>query len=457
MTATFPVIDPVSPKPAPSTHGFQFITDVLDAWRDPLEVMERRVAEHGDIVHVRFAWMDYYVLNHPDAVHHVLVENHRNYKKSRNYQGLKFVLGKGLLTSEGDFWKKQRKLAQPAFHRERLTKLANDMISCTGDMLERWDRELEQLKQPFDLHREMMRLTLRIVGKTLFSTDLDNESKEIGDALSVAISWANEHVNSPLRLPPWVPTPANRRFVRARETIDRIALRMISERRSYGEDRPDLLGMLMSAADEETGEKMSDIQLKDELLTLVLAGHETTANALSFMFHLLSHHPEVEAKLHQEITTVLGERTIELGDIQKMPYTKAVVEESMRLYPPAWVIERDSLAEDVVMGYRIPKNVVVGVFPWLLHRHTQYWSNPHKFEPERFLTADSRPKHVYLPFGGGPRMCIGNAFAMMEMQLLLPMIVRKHRIVEERSFALALDPSITLRPRDGVSVHLDPR
>lgn len=466
MTATLPALDPVqTPKSArklaPRNKGHA-IADVFAAWRDPLELMDRRVAEHGDIFHLRFAWLNYYVLNHPDAVHRVLVENHRNYQKSRNYQGLKFVLGQGLLTSEGDFWKKQRKLAQPAFHRERLSKLANDMVTCTDDMLVRWDRELEQLKKPFDLHREMMRLTLRIVGKTLFSTDLDGESKEIGDALSVAITWANEHVNSPLRLPPWVPTRSNRGFVKARKTIDRIALRMIGERRSYGGDQPDLLGMLMSAQDEETGEKMSDLQLKDELLTLVLAGHETTANALSFIFHLLSQNPEVEKKLYAETVTILGDRTIELADIQKMPYTKAVVEEGMRLFPPAWVIERDSLGEDEVMGYHIPKNVVVGVFPWLLHRHEKYWSNPLKFDPERFLPgspnySDSRPKHVYLPFGGGPRMCIGNAFAMMEMQLLLPMIVRRHSIIQESSFAITLDPSITLRPREGVLMHLAPR
>lgn len=459
MSTAFSDPIPTKLKEAPFAPGTAMFTDVFAAWRDPLSLMERRVAEYGDIMRMRFAWMGYYVLNHPDAVHRVLVENHRNYHKSKNYQGLKVMLGQGLLTSEGDFWKKQRKLAQPAFHRERLSKLSTDMVDCTADMLVRWEKELVGGAPLFDLHRELMRLTLRIVGKTLFSTDLDGEAKSIGDALTVAITWANEHVNSILRLPPWVPTPFNNRFRRAKRTIDEVALRLIGERRAYGEDRPDLLGMLMSAQDEASGEKMSDLQLKDELLTLVLAGHETTANALSFTFHLLSHHPEIEKKLLEEVRRVLGERTPELSDLPKMPYTKSVIEESMRLFPPAWVIERDALADDQVMGYRIAKNNVVGVFPYLLHRHPAYWENPEKFDPERFRPelAESRPKHVYLPFGGGPRMCIGNAFAMMEMQLLLPMIVRRHRLVEDPSFKLSLDPSITLRPREGVMVRIEPR
>jgi cytochrome P450 len=446
-------------REAPFAPGLAIVTDVLEAWRDPLGLMERRVAEYGDVMRMRFAWMGYYVLNHPDAVHHVLVENHRNYQKSRNYKGLKYMLGQGLLTSEGDFWKKQRKLAQPAFHRDSLSKLAIDMVSCTNDMLDRWEKELVPNRPIFDLHREMMRLTLRIVGKTLLSTDLDGEAKTIGDALTVAITWANEHVNSVLRLPPWVPTPNNIRFRRAQKTIDEIALRLIAERRAYGEERTDLLGLLMSAQDEATGEKMNDAQLKDELLTLVLAGHETTANALSFAFHLLAHHPEVEQKLLAEIAQTLGDRTPQLSDLPKMPYTKQVIEESMRLYPPAWVIEREAIEDDVVFDYRIHKNNVVAVFPWLLHQHPKYWQDPQKFDPDRFRPelTETRPKYVYMPFGGGPRMCIGNAFAMMEMQLLLPMIVRRHRFVEDQGFSLALDPTITLRAKSGVSVRIEPR
>jgi len=444
-------------EPLRGPPGLPLIGSLLDVWDSPLRLFAESTAAFGPNVKLRFLWMDYYLLCDPQAIHHVLVQNHANYRKSRNYQGLKVMLGEGLLTSEGDFWKKQRKLSQPAFHRDRLAAFADQMVACTKDMLDRWDGEL--MGTSFDLHREVMRLTFRIVGKTLLSTELDGAAREIGEALNVAIEWANDYVESLVRVPPWVPTPNNVRFNKAKETIDTLVDRIVAERRRGNDLGGDLLGMLMAAQDEATGEGMSDVQLRHELLTLVLAGHETTANALTFIFYLLSKHPHVMRKLEAEVESVLGERAPGLPDLKQLRYTTMVIEESMRLYPPAWVLEREAIADDLVAGIRVPKDAVIGISPFVLHRNAELYPNPEGFDPERFRpeTTATRGKHQYLPFGGGPRFCIGNAFAMMELQVVVSMIVQRARLDLVPGFSLALDPSVTLRPKDGVRVTLSRR
>jgi len=434
----------------PTQRGRLLSGSLFEAWEDPIALFTKATREHGDLVCFRFAYLEYFLLADAVAAHRVLVENAKGYVKSPNYQGLKVMLGQGLLTSEGDYWKRQRKLAQPAFHRDRLAGFAAQMTRATDDMLGRWDSEL---RGAFDLHAEMMRLTFRIVGLTLLSTDLEAESDEFGASLNVALRWANEYVESLVRLPPWVPTPKNLAFRKAQRTIEGVVGRVLGERRASGQDGDDLLGMLMSVRDETTGEGMTDRQLMDELLTLTLAGHETTANALTFTFYLLSRHPEVRRKLDAEIATVLEGRTPTLADLPRMPYTKAVIEEAMRLFPPAWVVERLSLDADTVGGYHLPKNAIVGVSPFVMHRNPRYWKNPEGFDPERFLIKDeSRPKLAYMPFGAGPRTCIGNAFSMMEMQLIVPMIAQRSALDLVPGFKLELDPSVTLRPKHGVTV-----
>jgi cytochrome P450 len=323
------------------------------------------------------------------------------------------------------------------------------MAECTKDMLDRWDSERSD--DCGDIHREMMRLTFRIVGRTLLSAEVDGDAKAIGDALDVAIKWANDHLEHPVRLPPWFPTPNNLRFARAKRTIEELVLRIVAERRQKKEPKNDLLGMLMDARDEE-GRGMSDAQLLHELVTLVLAGHETTANALTFILYLLSKHPAVLRKLEREVSEVLGARPPTLADLPRLAYTSQTIEESMRLYPPAWVIERESIEDDVVCGYRIPKGSIVGLPPWVTHRLPRLWPNPEGFDPDRFSkdSTQARHKHAYLPFGSGPRTCIGNAFAMMEMQIVLPMIVQRYRLELAPGFELVLDPSITLRPKEAV-------
>jgi cytochrome P450 len=431
--------------------GTFVVGNLFEAWADPLALFAEATRAHGENVRLRFAYLDYLLVGDPAAVQHILVQGAKTYTKSRNYQGLKVVLGEGLLTSEGDFWKKQRKLSQPAFHREHMEGFLTEMVRSTSDMLDRWEREVA-LGESFDLHREMMRLTFRVVGKTLLSTDLDGEAKVVGEALGVALEWANQHVESVVRIPPWVPTPRNLRFLRAKETLDRFVMRIIEERRASGDAGEDLLGMLMSAVDADTGERMSDAQLRDEILTLVLAGHETTANALSFLFYLLSTHPDVRRRVAAEAESVLSRRAPTLADLKRLEHTTMVIEETMRLYPPAWVFERQAVADDAFGDLVVPKGTVVGISPFVIHRNPRLWDNPEGFDPERFAKskAEARNKYAYLPFGGGPRFCIGNAFAMMEMQVIVPMVLARTRLDLVPGFRLELDPSVTLRPKRGI-------
>jgi cytochrome P450 len=397
----------------------------------------------------------------PDAVHRVLVENAKNYVKSPSYRGLRAVLGNGLVTSEGDFWRRQRKLAQPAFHRERLAGFVSAMVSDTEAMLERW--AAHDPAEAFDVHHEMMRLTFRIVGHTLFSVDLDSESEELGPVVAAAVRAANDEASSLLPLPVWVPTPAHVRLSRIVRRLDGLVNGILAERRKVAgtpAEPNDLLTMLMSARDEETREQMTDKQLRDEVLTLALAGHETTANALTWTLYLLSRHPDVERRLFAEVSAVLGGRAPTLADLPRLPFTKAILEESMRLYPPVWAVERRALGDDVVGGYRIRKGSIVGICTYALHRHPRHWDNPEGFDPDRFLAAKDgggRHRWAYIPFGGGPRMCIGNNMAMMETQICLAMIAQRFRLDLVAGQRVEYEATVTLRPKHAVKMMLKPQ
>lgn len=453
MTTSTPRIDRPAPRdasrPMPGPRGKLLSGSLYDAWEDPLGLFLRGTREHGDFVNFRFAWLSYILIADADAAHHVLVENAKRYHKSPNYQGLKVMLGDGLLTSEGELWRRQRKLAQPAFHRESLVSFAEAMVGSTEQMLARWQ---DGGGQRFDMHSEMMRLTFRIVGQTLLSTDLEDEASEFGASLNVALHWANDYVESVVRVPPWVPTPHNLRFRKAQRAIEGVVGRVVAQRRADPTPRKDLLAMLMAATDDTTGQGMSDKLLRDELLTLTLAGHETTANALSFIFYLLARHPEVATRAKAEVDRVLLGRAPSLADLPNMPYIRALIEESLRLYPPAWVVERQNLEPDELGGYAIPKGSIVGISPYALHRNPRYFPDPERFDPDRFLRPSDRPKLAFMPFGGGPRVCIGNAFAMMELQLIVPMILSRFELALAPGFELALDPSVTLRPKHGVTM-----
>jgi cytochrome P450 len=438
----------------PGPRGLPLLGSLVDfVWGDPIRTVLDALREHGDVVRFRFGPYHFYVVNHPDHIRHVLQENRQNYVKSINYETLVPVLGRGLLTNEGERWLRQRRLIQPGFHRQRIAGLATEMTTQTAAMLTHW-QQYEASGEAFDVAQEMMRLTFAIVGRTLFSVDLSGEAEAIGPALTVALEWANDRTVQLVRLPLSVPTPANRRVLRAIETLDAMVFRIIEERRRRPAGGHDLLSMLLEARDERTGEGMSDQQLRDEVMTLVLAGHETTANALTWTLYLLSKHPTVARRLRAEVVGVLGERVPTSDDLPQLPYTLRVIEEALRLYPPAWWIERQSVRADEIGEYSIEPQAFVAIVPYAMHRHPTYWDNPEGFDPDRFAPerAADRPKFAYLPFGGGPRQCIGNGFALMEAQLVLAMLMQHYRLDLVPGHPVEPEPLVTLRARHGVRV-----
>ena len=443
---------PVSAREAPHLRGeLPVVGNLLELRRDPIDLFTE-VATYGDVVGMRFAHAHYFLVNSPETVHHVLVDNNRNYRKSPNYKGLKLVLGEGLVTSEGEFWRRQRRLSQPAFHRDRVASFAGAMVDETDRMLTRWEGRVGEV---IDVHAEMMNLTLRIVARTLFSTAVGPEADAIREALGVAIHHANDYAEALIKPPQWLPLPKNFRFRRSMRTLDSLVFRIIdARRRGENADATDLLALLMAAT--EDGRGMSDRQLRDEVMTLVMAGHETTANALAWTFYLLSRDPEVERRLRRDVSAAIGERAPDAEDAPRLRYSRMVVEESMRLFPPVWAIERQAVEDDVVGGFRIPKHALVAVSPFLLHRHRAYWENPEGFDPDRFSPeqAERRPKFAYLPFGGGPRQCIGMGFALMEAQMILARIVQRFRLDLVSGHRVEPEPVVTLRPRAGLPMRV---
>ncbi len=428
---------------------------MVEIARNPLAMMVAMQRDHGDIAHWRIGPQDIYLFSHPDLIRDVLVTNQKNFHKSRGLERAKRLLGNGLLTSEGEFHLRQRRLAQPAFHRQRIATYAGTMIDYAERTGARW-----QDGETVDMHNEMMRLTLGIVARTLFDADVDNEAAEIGAALTQAFESFNLAMLPFTELLEKLPLPAVRRFNAARDTLDRTIYRMIEERRRSGEDRGDLLSMLLLATDTEgDGGGMSDLQLRDEALTIFLAGHETTANALTWTWYLVSQNPDVEAKLHAEVDAVLGDRAPCFEDLLLLPYTRMVFAESMRLYPPAWAIGRRALEPFDVRGYRIPKRAVVLMSQYIVHRLPEYFPDPERFDPERWTpeAQASRPKFSYFPFGGGTRVCIGEQFAWMEGVLLIAALSRKWRMNLVPGHPVEVQPLITLRPKHGMSMTVHKR
>jgi cytochrome P450 len=425
--------------------------------RDPLQTFTRLRQQFGDVVRMKGLWTAYQ-FSHPRDIEHILQTNYRNYRKSKFYAEGKSSIGNGLLLSEGDFWRRQRRLAQPAFHRRRIEGFAIIMADSTAAMLEAW-QPFAQRGEPLNISTEMMRLTLRIVGLALFSTDLSHDTDTIGRSLSIAREHLIRRTWQPIKLPISIPTRRNRNYLQAIRAADKVIYGMIAERRRQpmgATATGDLLTMLMRARDEETGEAMSDKQLRDEAMTIMVAGHETTALALSWTWYLLSLYPKAERKLHAELAAILGGRAPTVEDISKLKYTVMVIEEAMRLYPPAWVIARMAVNDDFVGGYRIEAKSEVILLPYVTHRHPDFWENAEDFDPERFSPerSEGRPRYAYFPFGGGPRQCIGNNFAMMEAILVLATVAQKYRLRLVPGHPVEPEPSVTLHARHGIKMTL---
>jgi cytochrome P450 len=419
---------------------------------NPLALLTRSIQQHGDVVRLNLV-RTAFIVNHPDGVRHVLHDHHLNYKKNFVYDRLQSMLGNGLLTSKGDFWKRQRKLAQPAFHRQRIKGFAELMATHTARMLERWKAQAASRK-PFDVHHEMMRLTFTIIGEALFSLNLEEGAAEVGRALHDALEIQQRRFTAFFIPPKALPTPDNLRFAASMKVLDGVVEDIIQRRRATSDVGNDLLGMLMAARDEETGEAMDNRQLRDEVMTMVLAGHETTANALSWVFYLLSKNPAVARRVQQEAREVLQGRAPVMEDVPNLRYAQQVIEESMRLYPPAWIIGREAVEDDVIQGRRIPKGSSILLVPFTTHRHKDFWDNPEGFDPDRFTPEQSQGRHryAYFPFAAGPRMCIGDGFARMEMPIILAMVAQRYSLQLEPGFVPELDPVVTLRPGNGIQV-----
>lgn len=440
----------------PAPHGHPFLGNVPDLRDEPLSFLTRVAREQGDVARLRLV-QDIYLLSHPDHVKHVLQDNHLNYQKGFGYDRLEPLIGKGLLTSEGDFWKRQRRLAQPAFHRQRIAGFTDIMVRRTNAMLDGW--AAMPAGTTIDAHAEMMKLTFAIVGDALFSVDLLVEAEQTGRALKVALEVIDDRFSQYFVTPKWVPTPENHRFYRAIATLEKVVNDIIVSRRDDPGAHNDLLAMFMEIRDADTAEGMTDRQLRDEVMTMVLAGHETSANALAYTWYLLSMYPEAEARVHQEVVDVLGDRSPTMEDLSKLSYTTRVIQEALRLYPPAWLFGRRAIGEDVIGGYRIPAGTTLFLSPYVVHRDPRFWENPEAFDPDRFLpeAVAARPKLAWFPFAAGPRMCIGMSFAMMELQLAVALTVRRFRLPLQAGTRLELEPRVTLRPSGPVPVQIRPR
>lgn len=431
-------------------RGGQPLLGHLNAFRrDPIAFL-LAARPHGEIVRFHLGPQVVYLLNHPDHVREVLVTQSAKLHKGRVLQKARTVLGNGLLTSEGETHLRQRRMMQPVFHQKRIATYADAMVRHASAMRDRWTDGAR-----LDVHHEMMHLTLAIVAETLFGADVSAEADAIGAALTDLLA-VFDRIYRPLAwLTERLPLPSTRRYQRARTRLDATIYRMIHERRASGEDRGDLLAMLLAAQDEDDGRGMSDQQVRDEALTLFLAGHETTANALSWTWHLLAQHPEAEARLRTEWRAVLGDRPPALADLPQLVETRRVLQESLRLRPPAWVIGRLAIAEVDLGTARLPAGSVVLLAPYTMHRDPRYYDDSERFDPSRWAHASDRPKFSYFPFGGGPRVCIGEPFAWMEATLLLATLGQRWRLHAVPTPPVEMLPQITLRPKFGLPMRVE--
>jgi cytochrome P450 len=419
---------------------------------DPLARWTRIRERHGDVSRYRYGLDDSYLVTHPEGARRVLQDNAGNYTKEHPaYSMLRRLVGNGLLTSEGSFWLRQRRLAQPAFNRQRIAGMAARMTKAAVDLADQWEL---RSREPFSMLEEMSGLTLRIVADALFGTGLPARASPVREAWDVLSRQMAERFSRRRLLPPVLPTAYGRAFREARRTLFDLVGAIVAEKRARPGEEPDLLSMLMSARDEETGEQMTDAQLRDEVVTMVLAGHETTAVALSWAWALLDRHWGARVKLLAELASVLGGRTPGVADLPRLPYTRAVVDEAMRLYPPAYIFFRRVKEDDVVCGYRIHRGGVVVMTPMIFHRHPSFWDRPDAFEPERWMEEDRRPRFAFMPFSGGPRQCIGNNFAILEAVLILATLAQGFTPRLAEGYVLEPEYGVTLRPSRGLPMRL---
>jgi cytochrome P450 len=413
--------------------------------------------EYGDIVYVKLGPRPGYVLFHPDHVHHVLVANQRNYVKGPGYDGFRMLAGQGLVTSDGELWRRQRRLMQPPFTATASGRFAPMMAEAVETMLEAWQVAAER-ELPLTMDEEMRHLTMSVIARALFSIDLDKELKDIGQAFQNAFAFIFAHSMSQASLPFSSLLPLNRRFRRELAVIDDFIGRRI-EVGEHGGTSDNLLSILLSAKDPDSGQSMSRAQLRDEIVTLFFAGFETTARSLTWLWYLLGRHPQARSRLEAEVDQVIGTRRPSFEDVDRLTYTQMVIDETLRLYPPTALLGREAVAEDEIGGYSIPAGAMVIPVPFIVHRHPRYWPNPDEFNPERFApeAVAQRPKPAYIPFSSGPRVCLGNSFALLEMSLAVGMAVARFRLEPVSPEPIPEEFAGTTRPTRPVVMRVLPR
>jgi cytochrome P450 len=443
-----------APGPQPITNLLAQIKLMRDFDRDAFGVVMSGFREYGDIWQITAGGTQTVMLAHPDHLHQVMVTDADKFTKDAGYKdkdkGLARFMGNGLVTSDGEFWRRQRKLMQPSFHAKRIEAYAETMVEHTHIQMRDW-----RAGALIDVSEQMMELTLNIVVEALFKADVSDDAQRIGEAMDV---FQEMQKNQNQLLPTWLPTPTELRTRKATRDLDAIIYRLIAERRANPVERGDLLTMLLEARDDD-GQGMTDLQIRDELVTLFLAGHETTANSLNWTFILLAQHPQVQARLLDEIDTVLGGRAPTLADLRALPYLDQVVKESMRIYPAVPAVGRQAKEDVIIGGYLIPKGSSLNLFTWVTHQDKRWWGDdatefkPQRFAPER---EAEQKKYSYLPFAAGPRVCIGNSFAMMEARLLLATILQRWTL-HLVGAAPQPEPLITLRPKGGLKMRAEAR
>jgi cytochrome P450 len=446
----------MSSNSVPGPVGHPIVGNLIELKRDPTRNLIQLSREFGDVVRLRLGPRTLYFLNHPAHVQHILQDNFQNYlKHTRGWNKLSPLFGEGLLTSDGKSWFGQRRLMQPAFHRHRIATFATIMTQVIEEMLERWSHYAEK-GQVLDIAPEMMQITLRIMGEVLLSTNVSDGAEVVRDALTVVLHYASDSYTKILAWPLYVPTRRNLSFKKALRDLDQIIYGIIEERRRNKQDPGDLLSMLMHARHEGTETGMNDRELRDQVMTIFMTGHETTANALTWAWYLLAQHPDVARRMQAELNEVLGGRPPALEDLQHLKYTTMVFNEALRLYPPIWVFSRLVKEKDQIDGFEIPAKSTVFISPYALHRRPDFWENPEGFDPDRFDSEKSAkvPRYAYIPFGGGPRECIGINLAMMEGPLILATIAQRYQLHLLPGHRVEMDPSITLRPLYGMKMML---
>ena len=412
--------------------------------------------KHGDIVRWK-GFFDVNLINDPEAVRQVLSKNYQHYSKHTiDYRVLKTIMGNGLVSNDGPDWVRQRKLMQPVFSNRNVNSFDEAINDATARTIQRWETLLPS--QTVWMDREMLRLTYQIVGSTLFGTDIDEYHDDVAEILEI-VNLRPQEYKALLTLISWLPVASNRRWKKAKNRLDKIVYRLIDKRRQEGVQDNDILDRLLGAKDADSGKGMNETQLRDEVVTLMLAGHETSANALAWTLHLLGIHPDIEQRLYDEIGKVVGDNPASAADLLQMPYLKQVVQESMRIYPPVWAVARRSEEPGEYNGFYIPEKSYIGIVPYALHRDPKYWPEPTRFDPDRFSPENAKGRHsyCYLPFAAGPRACIGASMAMLEIQLVLVQIVRRFKLAMVANHPIDSVAKVTLRPLHGIAMTLSPR